>query len=113
MPHFIIECPETLMLPEMAEQLVERVHQVAMNSGLFEEANVKVRLKTYKHYKIAGKAQDFLHVFGYIMRGRTPEQQTDLSHSIGELLTCVFPRVPVITVNIDTLNKPTYFKRLI
>lgn len=113
MPHFIVECPEHLVSDQTSDALLNQIHEVAMDSGLFEEVNVKVRIKTYPHYLIAGKQQDFIHVFGYIMPGRTPEQQTNLSTAIGELLISLFPQVPVITVNIDLLNKPTYFKRLI
>ena len=113
MPHFIVECPEHLIPAEKGKDVVNRVHQVAMDSGLFEKANIKVRIVPYEHYLIAGQQQDFVHVFGYIMPGRTLEQETDLSESIGELIANLFPQVPIITVNIDTLNQPSYFKRLI
>ena len=46
MPHFIVECSERLISPEKGKEVIDLIHRTAMDSGLFEKANIKV-YKTY------------------------------------------------------------------
>ena len=52
-----------------------------------------------------GGKLDFIHVFGNIMEGRTPEQKADLSRKIGSELNQWFPEGPIISMNIRNLEK--------
>jgi 5-carboxymethyl-2-hydroxymuconate isomerase len=70
-----------------------------------------VRTRTYEHFTVGGTQDDFLHVFGYIMQGRTIEQRQTLSVSIVKRLKELLPDVPVISMNVMEFEKATYTNR--
>jgi len=109
MPHFVIDCSENILTLQQPEKIMQDVHKSACSTGLFDDADVKVRLNPYKeHYLVGGKRGDFIHVFGNIMEGRTTEQKANLSKQIVTQLKTLFPTVPFIAINIRDFEKATY-----
>ncbi len=111
MPHFIIECSEDVLTMQKPNQTVDAIHETALETGLFDTLkNVKVRIQAYPrfHFTNAGTQDDFIHVFGHIMGGRTTEQKVQLSESIVRKLKSMFPKVPVISMNIYEFDPDTY-----
>ena len=108
MPHFVIECNEDLVNAKSSEKIMQCVHEVALKSGLFDLANIKVGSKTYEQYFVAGEKEDFIHVFANVMEGRTIAQRSALSKNIVSQLKLMFPEVPVISVNVWEFEKDTY-----
>ena len=53
MPHFIIDCSQEILKLHSAEEIMNVVYDTAEASGLFEENDIKVRVNTYKYYKLA------------------------------------------------------------
>lgn len=84
------------------------VYDVAERSGLFAEGDIKVRLRSYHHYKLGKGKSDFIHVFGYIMEGRSVAQKAALSRSIIETINALFPAVPIVSMNISEFEATTY-----
>jgi 5-carboxymethyl-2-hydroxymuconate isomerase len=41
-----------------------------------------VRIRGFEHYSTAEERTDFIHVFGHIMEGRTPDQRLNLSQRV-------------------------------
>ena len=80
-------------------------------SGLFEESDIKVRVKPFPVYAVGGGKEDFIHVFSYIMQGRTIEQRADLSKRIVSELADLFPTVRRIATNVAEFEKATYLNR--
>ena len=108
MPHFIIECSANITLQKKPEEINTLVHQLALASNLFAEKDIKVRIKSYDNYLVGGEKQDFIHIFGNIMEGRTSEQKDKLSRSIIAELKLNFPDTPIISINIRDFEKAGY-----
>jgi 5-carboxymethyl-2-hydroxymuconate isomerase len=45
MPHFVVDCSRDLLLIHDETAIITRLHRVVFASGLFEEADIKVRIK--------------------------------------------------------------------
>jgi len=48
MPHFVIDCSESILESHSEEQIIEQVHFVADSTDLFEEGDIKVRVNPFK-----------------------------------------------------------------
>ncbi|GAA3587830.1 5-carboxymethyl-2-hydroxymuconate Delta-isomerase [Flavivirga amylovorans] len=109
MPHFIIDCSENILTMQQPDTIMQEVHKAATDTGLFEEADIKVRLNPFKeHYLVGGKKEDFIHVFANIMEGRTTEQKANLSKQIVSQLKTLFSTIPFIAINIRDFEAATY-----
>jgi 5-carboxymethyl-2-hydroxymuconate isomerase len=111
MPHFILDCSESILKIQTEEQILKEVFLVAASTGLFSEDDIKVRVHPFKTYSAGNKREDFVHVFAYIMEGRSTAQKADLSRKIVEKLTVLFPTVSRIAMNVIDFEKATYFNR--
>ncbi|TPH13378.1 5-carboxymethyl-2-hydroxymuconate Delta-isomerase [Litorilituus lipolyticus] len=111
MPHFIVDCSESILASYDEEYIIEQIHLVAENSDLFDNNDIKVRLNTFKKYSVGNARQDFIHVFAHIMQGRTTKQKAALSQHIVEKLTELFPDIANIAMNISDFEKATYCNR--
>ena len=109
MPHFVIDCSKEIMILNPPEHTLSVVHVAAVNSGLFDENDIKVRLNPFNdNYIVGGKKDEFIHVFGNIMEGRTEEQKAKLSQQILQKLKPLFPSVEFIAINLRDFEKSTY-----
>jgi len=109
MPHFVIDCSESIAKTQNPKDILKAVHMIANNTGLFDEADIKVRLNPFdKDYLVGGKQEDFIHVFANVMEGRTTEQKANLSKQIVTKLKSMFPNIPFIAINIRDFEKATY-----
>ena len=109
MPHFVIDCSENILSLNAPNDTLLKVHKAAVDSGLFDEGDIKVRLNAFKdNYIVGGKKKDFIHVFGNIMEGRTTEQKANLSKEIISILKTIFPSIEFIAINIRDFEKSTY-----
>lgn len=113
MPHFIIECSESIIEQRAPEEVMQQVYNVAEASNLFAEGDIKVRIKSYSYYFYNNGNQkiDFIHIFGNILEGRTVEQKSNLSKGIVTCVKAMFPDVPIISMNINDFERDTYCKR--
>ncbi len=111
MPHFVIECSESVLNIQPAETILNEIHNTAEDTGLFRKGDIKVRIKPYTLFSVDKSKNDFIHVFGNIMQGRTKEQRLELSKQIITKLKILFPDVPVISMNIFEFEKSTYCNR--
>lgn len=111
MPHLILDCSPSVFELRSPEDLIREVHDTAEASGLFAKGDIKVRIRPYELFTVGGTQSDFLHVFGYIMQGRTVEQRKALSASIIERSKELLPDVPVISMNVMEFEKATYTNR--
>ncbi len=111
MPHFVVECSSSLFERVEAESLLSAVFETAVGSGLFEERNIKVRLRPYQLHLQGAEGTDFLHVFAHIMGGRTTEQKKVLSVALTRRLKEMLPGVSVVSVNVYEFDPETYSNR--
>ena len=87
---------------------MQQVYDAADATGLFGQGDIKVRINPFKHYNIGNTNNDFIHVFGNIMEGRTADQKNELSRKIVLALKLLFPEVPIISINIRDFKKTGY-----
>jgi len=87
---------------------MQAVYDTAEATGLFAKNDIKVRLNPYKYYKLGEGKTSFIHIFGYIMEGRSIEQKADLSKKIIESLNRIFPDIPILSINIKEFELATY-----
>lgn len=79
MPHFIIECSQDILQQRTPDEIMDVVYNAAESIGLFAVNDIKVRLQPYQYYRLGEGKKNFLHVFGYILQGRSTEQKANLS----------------------------------
>jgi 5-carboxymethyl-2-hydroxymuconate isomerase len=108
MPHFIIECSETILQQKSPDEIMQAVYEIAEATGLFAANDIKVRLHPYQYFKLGEGKKDFIHIFGNIMEGRTIEQKASLSRRIIERLNEMFPAISILSINIREFEKATY-----
>lgn len=111
MPHFVIDCSESVLKSHDERFIIEQVHLVANSTGLFDEDDIKVRINLFEEYSVGNKRQDFIHVFAHIMQGRTTEQKANLSHQVVTKLVALFPNILNIAINVSDFEKATYCNR--
>ena len=111
MPHFIIDCSESILKSHSQEEIIEQVHISAISTKLFNKNDVKVRVNIFQKYSTGDNKEDFIHVFANIMEGRTIEQKANLSKTIVKDLSLIFPSVPNIGTNVIEFERATYFNK--
>jgi 5-carboxymethyl-2-hydroxymuconate isomerase len=52
MPHFIIDCSESVIQQRPPDEIMQAVYDVAEASGLFTANDIKVRLRPYQYFKL-------------------------------------------------------------
>ena len=108
MPHFVLDCSDSVLTHHSEDHILKSVHEVANASGLFDENDIKVRLNPFNNYLVGNKKQDFIHVFADIMQGRSDEQKSALSQAIVSRLSELFPTFEFIAMNVRDFEKATY-----
>jgi 5-carboxymethyl-2-hydroxymuconate isomerase len=108
MPHFVVDCSESILSIYDENAINEQIHTVANSTGLFDESEIKVRVNPFQTYTVGNRKEDFIHVFSNIMEGRSTEQKAKLSRVIVERLAEMFPQVRNIAVNVREFEKATY-----
>ena len=111
MPHFIIDCSQNVIDEESPEAIMQAVYDVAEATGLFAVNDIKVRLRPFQYFKLGEDKRNFIHVFAYIMEGRSVAQKQNLSRRIIERLNEMFPDTTILSINIAELEKATYSNR--
>lgn len=108
MPHFVIDCSEQIIKLETPENIMQKVYDTAVSTKLFIPDEIKVRINPFQYYTTGNSNDNFIHVFGNIMEGRNTEQKANLSKKIVTELKAMFPKVPIISINIRDFEKATY-----
>jgi len=108
MPHFIIDCSEEVIKLKNPKKIIQKVFDTANSTGLFIPEEIKVRINPFQYYTTGNTQDNFIHVFANIMQGRNSEQKANLSRQIVSELKIMFPKVPIISINIRDFEKATY-----
>lgn len=111
MPHFVVDCSESVLSLADPDELMQCVYDAAASTELFAATGaggIKVRLNPYKHFLNVDSQSHFVHVFANIMEGRNQQQKHNLSHKVVRALKAVLPAVEIISINIRDFEKATY-----
>jgi 5-carboxymethyl-2-hydroxymuconate isomerase len=110
-PHFVVDCSQGILRIHDEESIITRLHRVVSSSGLFDESDIKIRIRPFEIHAVGGTREDFIHTFAWIMQGRSVEQRVALSKAIVSELAEMFPLLPRIAANIAEFEQATYFNR--
>ena len=108
MPHFVIDCSENIIKLKSPKEIIQKVYDTAESTNLFDKRDIKVRINSFEYYITGNTNDDFIHVFANIMEGRNTTQKKNLSEKIITELKLIFPKVPIISINIRDFEKATY-----
>ncbi|MFD1630581.1 5-carboxymethyl-2-hydroxymuconate Delta-isomerase [Pseudopedobacter beijingensis] len=108
MPHFIIDCSQEIIQQVSPDLIMDTVYQAAEATQLFALNDIKVRIQPYQYYKLGENKKSFIHIFGYIMEGRSTDQKANLSQQITTKLAVLFPQISFLSVNIYEFETATY-----
>ncbi|RYV02358.1 5-carboxymethyl-2-hydroxymuconate isomerase [Shewanella sp. OPT22] len=111
MPQFIVECSEDVLKQQSEKVMMAKVHSSAIASELFSENDIKVRLRSYDEYSIGNEAKPFIHVFSFILKGRSESQKEHLSKLVVGKLSEILPDTLHISMNIQEVEKEDFFSR--
>ncbi|WP_288790102.1 5-carboxymethyl-2-hydroxymuconate Delta-isomerase [uncultured Elizabethkingia sp.] len=108
MPNFIIDCSQDIIQQVSPDKIMDTVYETAEAIGLFAANDIKVRIQPFQYYKLAEGKKNFIHIFGYIMEGRTTEQKANLSRQIITKLAVLFPDISFLSISINDFETATY-----
>lgn len=91
MPHLIVEYSANLDSDLSLREVVDALHEAALETGVFPIGGVRVRASRRDIYKVADGHPDnaFIHVVARIGVGRTPEVRAKAAETIFERLKAV------------------------
>jgi 5-carboxymethyl-2-hydroxymuconate isomerase len=110
MPHCIIEYSRELEKFVEPKKMITAVYQGALESGLFNDEDIKTRSIAYDNYQSGSIPKAFVHVVAKIFSGRNLEQKKTVTNLIlSQLKRLDFPST-LLTVEVIEIEKESYAK---
>lgn len=112
MPNLVLEYSNSVEERINVQGLLEDLHQVAVNSGLFETSSVKSRTLRCHHWLVGDVAdsEDFIHLQFELLEGRTAVQKRELSQQLMDVLVSQASHVYSLTVDMRDMDKECFMK---
>ncbi|WHA05051.1 5-carboxymethyl-2-hydroxymuconate Delta-isomerase [Candidatus Bandiella numerosa] len=112
MPHIIIEYSDNVSSLVNPTKITHLAHNIMMQSGLFNAADIKSRSYVSEDYLVGEKGNKgfFVHVTVYILEGRSTLQKQNLSDALSDALQIPLEKVDQLSIDIRELAKDTYRK---
>lgn len=114
MPNIVLEYSNSVDERVNIQGLLEDLHQVALECGLFKADDVKSRALRCHHWLIGEHDDqlDFIHLTLELLSGRTQEQKELLSQQLIDVLAAQAANVKSLTVNIREMDASSFKKIL-
>jgi len=87
---------------------MKKVYDKAESTQLFDHGDIKVRIAPFEYYNIGNSEEGFIHIYAYIMEGRTHAKKNRLSKHIITELKIMFSNVTIVSINIKDFEKAGY-----
>jgi len=110
MPHCLIEYSQTLEEQVLPEVLMKTVFHAAMDSGLFEAKDIKVRMLSFSEFLPIEGQTVFIHITLRLLSGRPLETRRILSQQVFDRIQGLGLRGLAMTVDIVEIVRETYTK---
>ena len=110
MPHLIVEATEQTIEHLPNKELMQKLHDVAFATGLFDEKAIKVRVRGYETALIAGSPDEFVHVTIYLIDGRDKETKKRLASAVHDEVRDLCPNCASVSVDVRDLDREIYTK---
>jgi 5-carboxymethyl-2-hydroxymuconate isomerase len=118
LPHLIVEYSSNIEDRIALDDMLDRLHACALETGVFPLGGLRVRAHRAEHYRIADKAADngFVHVTALIGHGRPLDVQQRAGEQLFAVLTAhlepLFDRSPLaISLNVQEFHPVLNFKK--
>ena len=97
----------------MQSKIVPALHNVMIESGLFNTNDIKSRAYPAHHFAVGekGTSGSFAHAWIYLLEGRTLEQKIALTKAIKNALKTHLTQIDQLSVDIRDMARDTYQKR--
>jgi len=114
MPNIVLEYTNSVEGRVNIQGMLEDIHQIALNSDLFQSDDVKSRTLRCHHWLIGehDDSEDFIHITFEMLSGRTREQKKKLSDELINILTSQASNVKSLSVNIRDMDRESFQKVL-
>ena len=113
MPHFIIEGSSNLIAELEPSTCLDLVFKSAMDSRLFREKDIKLRIAMFDDYRVGLAGADFIHVEVQWLSGRSDSEKKALSTGILSDLSKIVPLEASVTVEVRDMSRDSYSKKAI
>ncbi len=110
MPHFIVECSDGARPEVDTQAFAQEMHKVAVDSGLFNEKAIKVRVVPCVTSLVAGEPQEFVHVTIYLIDGRDKATKKQLATSVHDMIRDKGLSLASVSVDVRDLDREIYTK---
>jgi len=118
LPHLIVEYSGNIEGDIALDELLDKLHACALETGVFPIGGLRVRAHRTDHYRIADKAAEngFVHVTALIGHGRPLDVQQRAGEQLFEVLTAhlesLYDRSPLaLSLNIQEFHPVLNFKK--
>ena len=108
MPHIIVEYAENILTEDEVSTVLNTIHTVVSDSGLFDASHIKTRAYPFKQFTNAGGSEPYLHVQARIKSGRDSDNKKLFSNQIMNALVSLNIPAAVMTVEIIDMDRETY-----
>lgn len=111
MPNLVLEYSNSVDERVNIQGLLEDLHKVALNCGLFDVPSVKSRSLRCHNWLVGDEEDsvDFIHISFELLSGRT-EEQKETSRSLMQTLQEQASHIRSLTVNIRDMDKSSFQK---
>lgn len=109
MPHFTIECSESILMNNSPEEIMNKVYESAELTGLFKSNEIKIKINPYMYYNVGNTIRPFIHINVHLLEGRSREQKHQLSQKITDEIERLLPEVYSISLSYVDLDTETYY----
>ncbi|MFV2032400.1 MAG: 5-carboxymethyl-2-hydroxymuconate Delta-isomerase [Gammaproteobacteria bacterium] len=113
MPHCIIEYSHEVADQVSIDDLIAAAHRGAMDSGLFDEYDIKTRAMACLHHRTGQTQDSFVHVTLRLLSGRNDQQKSLLSEKLLASIEPLLPNVASVGVEICDMHSESYRKRVL
>lgn len=110
MPHIIVEHSANLTASVQESGLLQKLHQVVTDSGLFAPEAVKARSIAFEQMVLPAGKQSFVHVTVSILEGRDDAKRSTLSDALFAATQNTLPHSDAYSVDIHEMDRQTYRK---
>jgi 5-carboxymethyl-2-hydroxymuconate isomerase len=111
MPHIVVEISEDLQPKLYNKKFIEELHQIGLDTQVFKEEAIKVKILPVGQYLCGGKKEPFVHIDIYLFAGRPKELQKSISTQFLDFLITELPDITHLSVDLRERNPDIYQKR--
>lgn len=110
MPNIVAEYSQGLEEVFAPNELLTCLYGAVMESGLFAQQAIKVRLLPYEHYSVGAEKLPFIHITVSMMSGRSTGQKRSLTTKVLDRVREIAGEQLSITVDARDVDTQVYAK---